>query len=1462
MHPSDINGLCQKNINICNEKQIDVASQDNISCSQIITQSTSQVSVDKSPLDESLDDFQESQIEKKLKLKKKHEKEILTCIVCQKDLTQFNLNERSVHVNQCIDGQSSASEQGNSANTFILECPLCFKNFSTPELRCIHIKKCGKSRGLGTQSVIQALQLQERHVLERRALGLPLNIKPPKQPKKPTAKKFVVKPKSAMESDIQLAKALSLSLKQNENQTHSNVLQTDNGDIKPIACLQIPLEFQNPGKAVSKKAKLRSTPFLLLRTEEERQKIIMEKVNAIIASTSKAKTEEVNQDASQQKAAFLWDLSGKAEDKSTYYVEQLLDWICPSDFEVGSKLCNLSQIAGHRIFTQLPCDYTFNDADKSSENSTLPNNSQSPSLISSLQSLIGNSWMSDIDIHTASGIVIPAHKLLLALRCPVFKKTFDESTTFEKHIIHWENISFDAALHFLNFIYTGSTEWKEDIIDELYQLAKKYEVHDLLNILNSSSETLEMLTLEDVNENEANNSIREINEVAMSTEEQEHKFVENTDVTTENADVKQSQSTNNGYFADKNLSIQNNHLISPNLNDVISITDLICIPKLNTTKELNIAENIQPVTKFEDNDIFILEENNVSCNKNNYVFEMNSEICNADSNSSNDSCKILKTNKSSDLQTSFDTFNETNKIVSPNAFHTPKKNMLGRSSPRKLHEHVVSPSSCRNHLALHTVSKITPKRILNECISSNTSHFAKANIYQNNMYSPTNSTKSFSESSRSSEKKCVYLPNSKNETIIKNSNEVVFDNEEITSHHASILFKDLEDKCKVRVLSPRKISPCKASKLQSPSFYDYNCCNTPKCSSRNTFFNNKNANQNETEINFHKSPYQKNQPASPDVPTSYNKEFKIGSNIYASEKDLKEMHHYNTSMKRNLETSLSTINNNVYEMNVMSSPEILVCDSDDDLETVNNNCSSKNLKNIYTEEFNSNIDEAVDYFKRNSVPESNDLLNSFKNSSNCNISVKERVDLPIVIDCNSDSDLNEDETAHLTLSEKNYLKNHYKSNKLDFTQCEKITKEPTFTPVKTDIKFIENKIKNNFVDLVDCSSNSSDNIYITQKLQSVNVEKEIIIEDDVFINDECMDDRPLWERIQGPKHTIPSKTFEGVVLSSPDTPWTFQTNKHPQDLKNVEKSPKSLKNSVCSELATPKDFLKRKTSKDSNDEDKPKKSTTLSSSNDFHSKFKISDSPITPLPDYKNMVTPQLKEALRKVGVRALPRKKAVAVLSHIYDETHPWNSKDSEEKNSEMPMQFSQKCSNIKKNLSVPKKRKKIDEISTQPSKRPKEINTCAQRQIPKPSTPSTVEECTIPMHFPKDKICSPDSSPTKSSNSREENGYNFEMSSDFSDSSQPESKEKSGQIREYILSNDDLYKRVLTYTPLNLAEFQHELKENGISVGVQKLMDYLDEQCITFTMPRKEEYRKKQQVRTQRFRKRMIAKISQQKD
>ncbi|KAF8563219.1 hypothetical protein P879_04210 [Paragonimus westermani] len=48
-----------------------------------------------------------------------------------------------------------------------------------------------------------------------------------------------------------------------------------------------------------------------------------------------------------------------------------------------------------------------------------------------------------------------------------------------------------------------------------------------------------------------------------------------------------------------------------------------------------------------------------------------------------------------------------------------------------------------------------------------------------------------------------------------------------------------------------------------------------------------------------------------------------------------------------------------------------------------------------------------------------------------------------------------------------------------------------------------------------------------------------------------------------------------------------------------------------------------------------------------------SDSPITPLPNYVQMMTPELKRALSAYGVRPLPRKRAVTLLTEIYNQLH-----------------------------------------------------------------------------------------------------------------------------------------------------------------------------------------------------------------
>lgn len=54
---------------------------------------------------------------------------------------------------------------------------------------------------------------------------------------------------------------------------------------------------------------------------------------------------------------------------------------------------------------------------------------------------------------------------------------------------------------------------------------------------------------------------------------------------------------------------------------------------------------------------------------------------------------------------------------------------------------------------------------------------------------------------------------------------------------------------------------------------------------------------------------------------------------------------------------------------------------------------------------------------------------------------------------------------------------------------------------------------------------------------------------------------------------------------------------------------------------------------------------------------------------------------------------------------------------------------------------------------------------------------------------------------------------------------------VRDFILSDPELYSQILRYRPLVLSTFQARLKAAGIRLGAAKLADYLDSQCITFT-------------------------------
>lgn len=53
----------------------------------------------------------------------------------------------------------------------------------------------------------------------------------------------------------------------------------------------------------------------------------------------------------------------------------------------------------------------------------------------------------------------------------------------------------------------------------------------------------------------------------------------------------------------------------------------------------------------------------------------------------------------------------------------------------------------------------------------------------------------------------------------------------------------------------------------------------------------------------------------------------------------------------------------------------------------------------------------------------------------------------------------------------------------------------------------------------------------------------------------------------------------------------------------------------------------------------------------------VPSTPVTPLPDYGAMRTPELAGHLNQFGVRRFPRKQAVNILHHIYEQTHPCES-------------------------------------------------------------------------------------------------------------------------------------------------------------------------------------------------------------
>ncbi|KAM4595784.1 structure-specific endonuclease subunit SLX4 [Fundulus diaphanus] len=206
--------------------------------------------------------------------------------------------------------------------------------------------------------------------------------------------------------------------------------------------------------------------------------------------------------------------------------------------------------------------------------------------------------------------------------------------------------------------------------------------------------------------------------------------------------------------------------------------------------------------------------------------------------------------------------------------------------------------------------------------------------------------------------------------------------------------------------------------------------------------------------------------------------------------------------------------------------------------------------------------------------------------------------------------------------------------------------------------------------------------------------------------------------------------------------------------------------------------------------------------------------PITPMPHYSDMDTPDLKSKLSSFGVRPLPKRQMVLKLKEIHQYTHQLASSDSEE---EEPPRAKPPLSGAV---------------------------SCAQTgRFKEPRAPATTSPVKANQEEDGELLSASQGSNTSSTAASEESERSnpeLVLSSDGDSeseggisSSQAASRlqDRLQAVRAFILSDSSLCSRILQYQPLVLSQLQQQLKAAGIRLGAAKLVDYLDSQCITFT-------------------------------
>ncbi|KAM9261241.1 structure-specific endonuclease subunit SLX4 [Cariama cristata] len=265
------------------------------------------------------------------------------CQICQKDLSAMNTTRREQHVNRCLDEMEEA-QMSSSSKPLVPECPICGKQFQTPQSRVSHLKRCAVEMDVPPKMLLQAVQLQVS-TLGDAPLQRP-NNQPSRSKRKGSSKEDSEKmqKRAKMETkdeDLLVAMAMSRSLLEQEKQEQAKSVT----NVKPVAAL--PIKWKPGSEKKRRKRGPTAPPPLLLQDPEKARKRIQERVAMLLAEemefppTPQLPTSRILEDKSgkatwllplsKDKKCFLWNISALTGpyDPESFYTAALTPPIVP-----------------------------------------------------------------------------------------------------------------------------------------------------------------------------------------------------------------------------------------------------------------------------------------------------------------------------------------------------------------------------------------------------------------------------------------------------------------------------------------------------------------------------------------------------------------------------------------------------------------------------------------------------------------------------------------------------------------------------------------------------------------------------------------------------------------------------------------------------------------------------------------------------------------------------------------------------------------------------------------------------------------------------------------------------------------------------------------------------------------------------------------------------------------------------